>query len=144
WLIMELGDGLLGLGRSGHLHEPEPPRLPREAIRDHGRGLDGPALSEVLAKAIGSGRIRKPTDIQLGRHQPSNESQHAPRDTLPRLASRPEDAEYHRRRGWIRGPNPAGMVTTRISHTGGDARDRRAPTIHQRVLPLRVARTSRR
>src|SRR5262245_17341967 len=40
-----------------------------------------------------------------------------PRDTLPRLASRPEDAEYYRPRGWIRGSNPAGVVTTRIPHT---------------------------
>src|SRR5262245_33157001 len=62
-LIVELCDGLLGLRRSGHLHEAEASGLAREAIRDHRRGLDGSALGEVLAKTLGSRRIRKPTDI---------------------------------------------------------------------------------
>src|SRR5262249_45870345 len=59
--------------------EPEPPRLPREAICNHHRGLHGPAFGEVVAEAVGRRRIRKPTDVELGRHQRLHESQHARR-----------------------------------------------------------------
>src|SRR5262245_39105915 len=45
-LIVQLADGLLGLGRGGHLDEPEAPGLSGEPVGDHRGGFHGAALAE--------------------------------------------------------------------------------------------------